>query len=69
MLRGKGAGLLLDLTCLDDRGAGSAPLWVPAGAREARAQPPIPVAPCVPVQTASVARLARLGAGRRFAVL
>ncbi|TDO39656.1 histidine kinase-like protein [Paractinoplanes brasiliensis] len=62
------AGMLLDLTFLDDATAGSAPLWVATSAQAARTQPPIPVAVCMPAQSPLAARLARLGAGRRFAM-
>jgi hypothetical protein len=54
------SGLLLDLTHLADRSAGSAPLWLSAGAQAGRLQPAVPVAVCLPPGSPLAARLERL---------
>jgi anti-sigma regulatory factor (Ser/Thr protein kinase) len=59
------AGLIVDLTALQDEAAESAPTWVTAQRAAGRMAPPVQMAMCVPAELTLADRLQRLGA-RRF---
>ncbi|GGN09116.1 hypothetical protein GCM10010109_18210 [Actinoplanes campanulatus] len=60
------AGLLFDLSGLDDPAAGSAPLWLTAESQAAQLDPPVPVAACIPAVSTLAVKLKRLGVRSRL---
>jgi hypothetical protein len=62
------AGILLDLTYLDDPYAQSASLWFTAAREAGRCQPPIRIAVCLPDDVPLTARMRQLGARYRLAI-